>query len=269
MNAYAKASLTLFCILSSCSVIIAQTGSLQIYCISDVNIYINNKFAGKTNHDMSGITLHEIPIGEKQVRAYREGYQSVTQIVTISENSTSEITIILSPEQNEHKKEVGLTLYMGTFGLFNVNSIFTKADYSIGFTPHIDIRFHKHFSAGAEIMTIWGKPKTMDNPRLMINPNFRLCAMFSPRETIKIQILIASGFAWWPANSNYSYLTPSFNENRFGWDFRAMAGFEFLLTKKTSLTVHFGYWASSSTGDNIIWITHDSMLAGFGPVFRF
>jgi len=116
---------------------------------------------------------------------------------------------------------------------------------------------------------MWGKPDTEDEPRLMIHPNLRVKAMFSPTPKLRIEILVASGFAWWPENQNTAHLTSGFNDNRTGWDFRAAAGIEYVLTEKTALCLNFGYCASSSTNDNIIWITHDTMLVSFGPVFNF
>ncbi|HAA00050.1 MAG TPA: hypothetical protein DEP18_07700 [Flavobacteriales bacterium] len=64
------------------------------------------------------------------------------------------------------------------------------------------------------------------------------------------------------------FIHSTFSDNRTGWDFRASSGVNYLLTESDKLELTFGYWASSSTSDNIVWITHDSMVIGFGLQHR-
>ena len=246
----------------------AQTGNLQIYCKPGVNIYVN-QYKGKPNADMSGLLLENISAKDINIRAVCTGCITQNIIIKIEEGKTIELKIDVEKEKFTYERITGVAFHFGTFGLFNVNNVFTKADYSAGFTPFFDIKFHPYFAVGFEVMSIWGKPQTNDAARLMVNPNFRIRTIFSPVNNINIDILIASGLAFWPKKSGEAFLTPTFNEQRIGWDFRAAAGAEFLFTKKIALMLNFGYWASSSTSDNIVWITHDSMILSLGPVIRF
>jgi hypothetical protein len=248
----------------------AQTGSLQIYCPEGVTIYINDKNQGKTSTEMAGLLVENLSIGEVQVHAYKSGYQTQIQAALIHTNQVTELTFELVPLTNTRLKMVGLDGHFGTFGLFNVNNAFTKAEYSLGATPYFDIHLHPNFSLGGEIMLMWGKPQTADPLRMMTNTNLRLKLHFSTFEKVHFDILVASGFAWWPAAANsYAHLTPTLNDARLGWDFRAMAGATFILSPSFQWQLNFGYWASSSTSDDIVWITHDTMLISCGPRFTF
>lgn len=178
---------------------------------------------------------------------------------------------ITSFSQNDEGrlKEIGLELNGGSFGLFNVNDVFTKADYTLGADLYFDFELHPNFSIGAEQMVILGKPKTLDKNRMILNSNARFKLKFQPFEKVHFNILVAGGFSYWPSNENTAYLTPTFNDTRLGWDFRAAATADFLLSDNLSLTASFGYLASSSTSDDIVWITHDSMLISIGPKLKF
>ena len=178
-------------------------------------------------------------------------------------------SVSFAQEDNIRLKEFGLELHGGTFGLFNVNDVFTKADYTLGADLYADFELHPNFSVGAEQMVMLGKPKTLDNNRLILNTNARLKLKFQTFEKIHFNILVAGGFSFWPSNSNTAHLTPTLNDTRLGWDFRAAATADFILSEKLSLTVSFGYLASSSTSDDIVWITHDSMLISIGPKLKF
>jgi hypothetical protein len=246
-----------------------QTGSLQIYCEPDILIYVDDRFAGKTQAAMSGLLIDNLQAGEHSVKTFKNGYISHTDSFLILENQITEITFYLMKEENDFEKSAGLLMHFGAFGLFNVNNVFTKAEYTIGLTPYFDIKFHPNFSAGLEIMTMFGKPHTNDALRLMVNPNLRLLTQFSPWSAISIEVLLASGFAWWPENNKQAFLSPDLNKNRVGWDFKASAGINYHSSESVSLKLNFGYWASSSTSDNLTWITHDSMLISFGPCLYF
>ncbi|MCB9224949.1 MAG: outer membrane beta-barrel protein [Crocinitomicaceae bacterium] len=172
-------------------------------------------------------------------------------------------------QEEKNTKEFGLDVLGGTFGLFNVNDVFTKADYTLGASVYADFGLHQNFTIGAEQMLVMGKPKTADGNRMILNTNARFKLRFPTFEKIHFNILIAGGFSFWPGNSNTAYLTPTLNDTRLGWDFRASANADFILSEKISLVASFGYLASSSTSDDIVWITHDSMLISFGPKLKF
>ncbi|MBK9191355.1 MAG: hypothetical protein IPM77_07480 [Crocinitomicaceae bacterium] len=246
----------------------AQTGTLQIYCEEGVSIYINDQFKGKTKAEMSGLLVEDLMPGEFSVRAYKQGFLSETKTVVIESGKIQECRFELVPEN--HKNWIaGINVHGGSFGLFNVNSVFTKAKYSFGITPFIDYKLHQNFSLGFELLSMWGKPETNDAARMMMNPNLRLNALFQPFNKTEFSILVASGFAYWPGRTGTSVITPTFNETRMGWDFRAAAGARFSVGINTQIELNFGYWASSSTSDNVVWITHDSMIISAGPVWQF
>jgi len=165
--------------------------------------------------------------------------------------------------------ELGLEIHGGTFGLFNVNDVFTKAEHTIGASIYGDFEVHPNFSIGAEQMFMFGKPKNPDQIRSILNTNARFKLKFQTFEKIHFNILVAGGFSLWPANNSPAFLTPTLNETRLGWDFRASAVSDFKISKKFSITASFGYLASSSTSDDIVWITHDSMLISIGPKIIF
>ncbi len=247
----------------------AQTGSVQIYCIPDVTIYVDDQIKGKTTADMSGLLVENLPLKEINIRAYKNGYETQTKKVFIQKDSIVEVRFEMKEEDFKLEKSTGLLFHFGAFGLFNVNSAFTKAAYSIGATPFIDFKFHPNFAFGAELMTMGGKPKTNDDLRLILCPNLRFRILFEPFQKVNFDILLASGFTWWPSNTKQAFLTPTLNENRMGWDFRSTAGINFLLRPSLLVNLNFGYWASSSTSDNIIWITHDTMLLSVGTEVKF
>ncbi|UKN00264.1 hypothetical protein K6119_11015 [Paracrocinitomix mangrovi] len=176
---------------------------------------------------------------------------------------------LFSYGQEQKTKEFGIDLHGGTFGLFNVNDVFTKADYTFGGSLYADFGLHQNFTVGAEQMFMWGKPKTADGNRMIMNTNARFKLRFQTFEKIHFNILVAGGFSFWPSSTATAYLTPTLNDTRLGWDFRAAASADFLLSEKFSLMASFGYLASSSTSDDIVWITHDSMLISFGPKLKF
>jgi len=265
-----KQHLIFLSVLCSCmSVGFTQTGSLQIYCEPEVNIYIDNRYVGRTSTDMSGLFLDDVPVGNRSVRTYKSGWESQTAVVNITENRTTEVMFDLQKKTFKRETTFGLMSHFGTFGLFNVDNDFTKADYSLGFTPFIDVKIHPYFALGFEVMSMWGKPLTQDGLRHMLCPNLRLHFLFNPFEKVHVDVLIASGFSYWPASTNHPYLTATFNDARFGWDFRAMAGVDIVLSKSAFLNVNFGYWAASSTSDDVVWITHDTMLLSLGPKWKF
>ena len=246
-----------------------QTGDIQIYCVPGVLIYVDDVFKGKTHKDMSGLYIENLSAGVINVRAVKNGYITVSKTATIAADETVEMTIEM--EKKEYKVDIiaGIVAHFGTFGLFNVDNSFTKAEYSLGFTPYVDFQLLEFLALGIEVMNIWGKPETQDPLRMIICPNIRVHILFSPYEKWAFDILLASGFTWWPENDNEPYVTGDLNETRIGWDFRAMGGIEYAVTKVFSLYINFGYWASSSTVDNESWITHDTMLVSFGPKLRF
>jgi hypothetical protein len=86
---------------------------------------------------------------------------------------------------------------------------------------------------------------------------------------VHCNILVASGFSLWPSRPETPALTPTFNETRMGWNIRAVAGVNFPINKRLVYNLNFGYWASSSTSDDITWITHDTMLMSTGLKFNF
>ena len=60
----------------------------------------------------------------------------------------------------EHSRcDVSISGNGGVFGLFNVDNVFTKASYTIGFTPVFRYALSSVFSLGAEVMVLWGSPK--------------------------------------------------------------------------------------------------------------
>lgn len=247
----------------------AQTGTLQIYCEPGINIYIDNQYKGKSNTEMAGLLIEDLPIGVISVRAVKTGYASQTSEVSISSDSISEIKIEMMHDDENAEWVSGLEFHMGTFGLFNVNNSFTKANYSFGLSPFLDYQFHPFFAVGFELMSMWGKPATLDDPRLILCSNVRFSGIFNAFDKINVNVMLASGFTWWPENAAPAYLTPTLNESRMGWDFRASAGIDYCFSRKIALGLNFGYWASSSSSDDIIWITHDTMLLSVGSKFRF
>lgn len=247
----------------------AQSGTLQIYCSEGAAVYLNEKYLGKTSIEMHGFLAEKIAPGRAIVSVYKNGFQSETQTAIISENQVAELTYELVKNATVHQKTLGVDLHFGTFGLFNVNNVFTKADYTAGVTPYFDIKLHRIFSMGTEVMIIFGKPKTADNPRMMLCSNIRLNLAFDPFEKTGFTIQVAGGFSFWPSNTSVPELTPTLNQTRTGWDFKAMAGAAFKINPNIDLNLNFGYWAASSTSDNIVWITHDSMLINIGPGFKF
>lgn len=263
-----KCFLILFGLLIS-GIYLAQRGTLQVYCAQGLNIYLDDKLVGKSNAEMSGLLIEDLSVGPHYVKAYKSGYKTQIQEVTIEENKISSVTFEMLEDEDKAKKYFGISSHFGAFGLFNVNNAFTKASYSFGVTPYIDFIIHPNFLIGAEWMTMWGKPMTSDDPRMMMSPNLRLSLLFEPFEKINFNILVASGFAIWPGNKAAPSLTPTLNDTRYGWDFRAIAGTNFILSSKTQLNLSFGYWASSSTSDDVIWITHDSMIITMGPKWKF
>lgn len=247
----------------------AQQGTLQIYCSEGATVYLNGKYLGKTNTDMHGFLAENISVGEAKVSVYKNGFESQDKTVVIKENEVTEISFELVKVSTKLEKQLGMDLHFGAFGLFNVNNVFTKADYSFGATPYFDLKLHRNFAIGAEVMVMWGKPTTNDHPRMIICPNLRLQLIFSPFKKVDFHILVAGGFTIWPSRPDAPTLTPSFNALRMGWDIRAVAGASFRLSPRFDLNLNVGYWAASSTSDNIVWITHDTMLISMGPKFRF
>lgn len=260
---------TLLTLLLTSVICLAQTGTLQVYCPEGINIYLDDKLVGKSNTEMSGLLIEVVAAGSHAVKAYKSGYITQTTEVTIKANEITSVTFEMTKDESDAKKYIGLSTHFGAFGLFNVNNVFTKASYSFGFTPYIDFKVHPNFLIGAEWMTMWGKPMTSDDPRMMMSPNLRLSLLFEPFEKVDFNFLVASGFAIWPGNTATPALTPTLNDTRYGWDFRAIAGSNIDLSTKAQLNLSFGYWASSSSSDDIVWITHDSMIITLGPKWRF
>lgn len=166
------------------------------------------------------------------------------------------------------KKQLSFELHGGAFGLFNVNNVFTKADYTLGLTSSFDIALRPRLTAGLGISCMGGQARTTDPLRMMLNADLRLRYYFFMSERITGDLLLAGGFSDWPSSPGTPVLTPTFLRHRMGWDIRTMAGAAFRLNEKLQLRLAFGYWASSSSSDNIVWITHDSMLISFGPQFN-
>jgi hypothetical protein len=247
----------------------AQKATLQVYCEEGINIYINNKYQGKSNKDMSGLLIENLDSGTIDVKAVKSGYQTVEQTLTINLEGINETSIELIKDKFVRKKYVGLDLHFGPFGLFNVNNVFTKAQYSFGGTTYFDVELHENFAIGIEVMNMWGKPQTADEPRMILSPNLRLNLLFQPFDKVHFNVLVAGGFTLWPERTGSPALTPTFNETRMGWDVRAVAGANFVIGEKIDLGMNFGYWASSSTSDDIVWITHDTMILSMGPRFKF
>lgn len=248
--------------------IFAAGGSLQIYCEPGVLIYINDRIAGKTISEMNGLFVDDLPPGEIHIKAYKHGYDVYTTTIHITENKISELSIILHRPERTSSHFAGLELHFGGFGLFNVNDVFTKSKYTLGFTPYYEFPFHKHFSAGLECNFIWGQPDSLDRIRYFFNPNIRFHILFTLLPKLNIDILVAGGLSHWPSNTNIPYLTPTYNDQRSGWNIRAMAGATYRFTDRFSMVLHLGYFASSSTSDTIVWITHDMMLISLGPKFH-
>ena len=164
-------------------------------------------------------------------------------------------------------KQLGLELHGGAFGLFNVNNVFTKADYTTGLTVSFDRALRPRLSAGLAFTGMGGKPRTADGLRMMLNADLRLRYYFFMSERITGDLLLAGGFSCWPSATGTPVLTPTFLQTRMGWDIRTLAGAAYQLNDRVRLRLAFGYWASSTSSDNIVWITHDSMLISFGPQF--
>lgn len=248
---------------------LAQTATRQVYCVTDADTYLNGLYKGRTSADRSGILLEDVEVGEVTVQAVKSGHLTGAKANFVEEGSLDEIAIETVKEPLERRISVGADLHFGMFGLFNVNDDFTKASYSFGVTPYVDYRFHPNFAVGGEVMSMWGKPATADHPRWMLSHNLRMSGMFTPFRRVGFNLLVAGGFSYWPENPDMPELTPTLNDNRFGWDVRAMAGVDFLLSVSSSIRLNFGYWASSTTSDDVVWITHDTMIMGLGYGFRF
>jgi hypothetical protein len=157
---------------------------------------------------------------------------------------------------------------MGIFGLFNVDNEFTKSNYSTGFTPLLEYRLNQTFSVGVECLTLWGKPQTNDNPRLLIDPSIRAKALFAVTTRLCINPVIGIGASIWPKSGGSAYLDSTFLNLRLGWNARAALCFDYRMTNHIALAFEIGYSASSSESDGV-WITHDMMLVGVGPRISF
>jgi hypothetical protein len=244
--------------------VFAATGMIQIYCESGTLIYINDRIAGKTQEAMSGLYIEDVEVGDVTVRAYKKGYDVYIKQVYIEPDKITEITIELQQPKKKITHHLGMELHFGGFGLFNVNDVFSKSRYTLGFTPFYEIQFQKHLAAGLECNFVWGQPDTQDTIRYFFNPNLRFHILFSPLPKLNVDILLAGGLSQWPSNGNTSYLTPTYNDKRNGWNVRAMAGVELIITERIAVFLHLGYFASSSTSDSEVWITHDMMLITLG-----
>lgn len=247
----------------------AQTGTLQVYCIPGVFIYVDEQLKGKTTEEMSGLLIEDVPEGEHVVKVFKNGYATQEKAVNITTSKITEVRFEMVEEVFKKEISGGILLHGGAFGLFNVNNVFTKADYTLGFTPYVDVKLHDHFALGFEVMSMWGQPQTNDLIREIHSGNVRVQFLFDPFEKVHFNLLVASGFTLWPGNTNQSYITPTYNDTRTGWDFRAAGGIEVPMSDMFSMGLDFGYWASSSTSDNIVWITHDSMIMSLGAKMRF
>lgn len=217
---------------------------------------------------MSGLLLESQSCDSVTIRVFRSGYEMVEKRIKAIEGHAEVKFDPRQESQTIQKWWVGANTYGGAFGLFNVDNVFTKAKYSAGAAIYSDYHFHRNFSFGLEWMSMWGQPDTKDNIRIMHHINGRLNAEFSAFARLHFSIQLATGFAWWPEVDNVPFIHSTFSDNRTGWDFRASSGVNYLLTERDKLELTFGYWASSSTSDNIVWITHDSMVIGFGLQHR-
>lgn len=166
------------------------------------------------------------------------------------------------------KVSLALQGQIGTFGLFNVDNVFTKAEITLGINPYVDIKLNKIFSLGAEYMLLFGKPETNDVARFIMNPNIRGKVSFPIQKRITVDIIVAGGVTIWPGSEDTAYIDSTFFDTRVGWDARAALGMDFIINPKISIVLDIGYIANSSVSDDI-WITHDMMLVGLGPKIRF
>ncbi len=167
-----------------------------------------------------------------------------------------------------NKVSLALQGQIGTFGLFNVDNIFTKAEITLGINTYIDIKLNKVFSLGAEYMLLFGKPETKDIARFIMNPNLRGMLSFPIHKRISVDIIVAGGVTIWPGSDDTAYIDSTFFDTRIGWDARAALGMDFIINPKISMVLDIGYIANSSATDDI-WITHDMMLVCLGPKIRF
>jgi len=242
----------------------AQTGTLQVYCPPDVRIYLNDRYQGITSSDFSGLLIDSVAAGDVTVRAVKHGHVSQTKTMVVKEGMVNEVYLDPPAALPEGRFTLGADLHFGIFGLFNVNDAFTKANYSFGVSPYVDYRIHRNFLVGAEVMSMWGKPATADDPRWMLCPNVRFSGVFTPFSKLGFHVLVAGGFSYWPESHEQMELVSTLNDNRFGWGMRAMTGVDVSVTSSSMIRINVGYWASSTTSDDVVWITHDTMLIGLG-----
>lgn len=166
------------------------------------------------------------------------------------------------------KHRIGVNFNLGSFGLYNVNNVFTKADYTLALISSYDRMLSPKLGLGTEVMVLLAKPKTPDNFRMILNANVKVIGHFPLTEKLYINPQAVFGFSFWPESSSVPYLDSTFNELRIGWNTRFFLGFEYVCNKKLSISVDVGYSASSSCYIDS-WITHDMMMLGIGPVFKF
>ena len=93
-------------------------------------------------------------------------------------------------------------------------------------------------------------------------------AFFALQPNLFLSPVIAAGVTIWPAQRGIAHLDSTLLDNRVGWDARAALLFEYSINKYWSVVLEAGYSASSSVSREV-WITHDMMLVGVGPKFKF
>jgi hypothetical protein len=80
----------------SASEVSAQTGSgdIQVLCPPGVEILLDSKAIGRSNTEMNGIYLENIPVGRHQIEARLPGYQALEKSVVVERGKTAEIELV-------------------------------------------------------------------------------------------------------------------------------------------------------------------------------
>ena len=65
-------------------------------------------------------------------------------------------------------------------------------------------------------MVFWGKPKSDDLPRLIINPSVLSRLIFPIQQKISLEVIAAGGLSFWPESGGNPYIHPDFTAQRQG-----------------------------------------------------
>ena len=75
--------LVLFSIVVPRAATAQDAGYVQIQCQAGVQIFFDGQLKGVTNSDVGGLILQDVPAGEHEVKAVKEGYQPVVQKIRL------------------------------------------------------------------------------------------------------------------------------------------------------------------------------------------